>query len=123
MPATPKTVTRRHSRALIGGLELPAQQRELARPADERSVEPPGERLGALDRLEHAPRLDRVALALRRDRVRRLELSGVLDETARRLADQDLVGGGCLLEALRGVDRVAGDERRRAVAGRRPHRC
>ena len=39
---------------------------------------------------------------------------GVADEPLRRLADQNLAGRGRLLQPLRGVDRVAGGERRRA---------
>ncbi len=95
---------------------LAAEVRELSRPADERRVEPARDRRRAGDRLDDAPRLDRQALPLGGHRGHRLELGRVVDEAARRLADQDLVGRRRLLESLRGVDRVARDECRAAVA-------
>jgi hypothetical protein len=99
----------------LGGLELVAKERELVSAADERSVEAACDRRCAGDGRDDAVRVDRQALALGCDRLHRLELGCVLDEAPRRVADQDLVGARCLLEPLRRVDGVAGDERRRAV--------
>jgi hypothetical protein len=96
------------------GVELGREERELFDAADQRRVEPAGERAGARNRCEHTPRADRLRLPFRLDRIRRLEQHRVLDEQARRLADQDLVRPRGLFEPLRRVDGVAGHERLRA---------
>ena len=97
---------------------------ELARPPDERRVPAAGERIGTGDGAEHAPRLDGSALALRFDRSRAAS-SREAWRTSRSVtaADQDLAAAGRLLQPLRGVDRVAGGERRRHRRPSRPHRC
>ena len=96
--------------------QLVAKEGELARPPDERRIPAASERLGTGDGLEHPPRLDGSALALRLHGSERLEPRGVANEPLRDRADQDLAAAGCLLQPLRGVDRVAGGERRRLVA-------
>jgi hypothetical protein len=59
----------------------------------------------------------RLALALERDLLARGEREGVMGELIRRVADQDLAGRRCALQASGGVDGVAG-HRVGGVAGR-----
>src|SRR5207302_765785 len=54
---------------------------------------------------------DGFGLALRLDRFDRLRHDGVTNEAIRRLADQDLAGGGRLLKTSGGVHGIAGHER------------
>jgi hypothetical protein len=109
----------RHQPALtpVGACrQLVSQECELARPPDERRVPAAGEGIGTCDRLQHTPCLDGGALPLRSHRIERHEPRGVADEPLRDRADQNLAAAGRLLQALRGVDRVAGGECRRIVA-------
>ena len=91
------------------GIPVP-QGFQLQLAADERRVEPSCVCTGALDHREDVPRREWIGLALQRQLVARLEHDRVLDESSRRLADEDLACARRLLEALRDVDRVARDE-------------
>ena len=83
---------------------------QLGLAADQRRVESACVRAGTLDHREHVPSRVRIALPLQLQLLARLQHDGVLDEPACRIADEDLTCARGLLEALRDVDGIAGDE-------------
>ena len=86
------------------------QRAQLGLAADQRRVEPARVRTGALDHRQDVPRREAIGLAFQRQLVARLQHDRVLDQSPRRLADEDLARARRLLEPLRDVDGVSGDE-------------
>ena len=94
----------------------PPNARDLGDPADERRVEPAGVAAALASTSSSRSRDDLAALALRAEPLPRPDRDRVLDERIRRRPDQDAARLRRLLEALRQVDRVTGDE---GFSGRR----
>ena len=93
------------------GLLQPIGKRlALTRPADHRCVGPPRRARHAGRNRKQAVGADRLLLALDGHRVEWLGGDGVANEPVGRVADDHVAGAGGLLQALRQVHRVAGDE-------------
>src|SRR5439155_14787486 len=91
--------------------ERDLQGGELLEAPDERAIEPArNARRVWVDGIE-AKRRDRLGFALDLERLERPGLNRVFDERIGRLADQDRAVGRRLLQPLREIDRIPGDER------------
>ena len=97
--------------ALDAPIEHRPQHVELVLASDERRVEAARPPRAHRCHLEHAPGRYRLRFSLERQRRQWLRRHRVADKPVRRLADEDLVGSGSLLEARCDIDGVAGDER------------
>ena len=91
-------------------LEVLCEHPQLLLTVDQGGVEAAQVAGGAGVDLEEAPRGNGARLALQTEALDRLGVDGRMREAVRRLAQQDLPGLGCLLEAGRDVDSVAGHE-------------
>ena len=84
---------------------------ELCIPADHGGIQSPGVGIRAGDDIVESKRVDGFRLAFRIDRLDRFRHDRVPDQAVGGLSDQDLAGGGRLLQSGRGVDRISGHER------------
>ena len=109
-PASATSVTSCGARAVVRpSSKSVVERRELLLAADERR----SGSSGATAPSAHADEPvggNRLGLPLQAQRLDLLDLDVVADERVRERPDQDLALAGCLLEAGRDVDRIAGDE-------------